>query len=113
MTLTIQEGFAMVQAAQYYKRIVQNGSQQRSWPDEKFRRACEYVRSERIGDIRTVRVGLPGVNYLDRAKPARAPDSQPPPSWTMTCGSVLPLATLQSEPGPLPVPVLLGLRAAR
>ncbi|MBE7499852.1 MAG: Gfo/Idh/MocA family oxidoreductase [Verrucomicrobiales bacterium] len=79
MTLTIHEGWAMVKAAQYYKRIVQNGSQQRSWPDEKFRRACEYVRSERIGDIRVVRVGLPGVNYLDRAKPPRVPDSEPPP----------------------------------
>jgi predicted dehydrogenase len=79
MTLTIHEGWAMVKAAQYYKRVVQNGSQQRSWPDEKFRRAAEYVRSERIGEIRTVRVGLPGVNYLDRAKPPVVPDSEPPP----------------------------------
>ncbi len=78
MTLTIVEGQAMVKAAQYYKRIIQNGSQQRSWPDEKFRRAAEYVRSERIGELRTVRVGLPGVNYLDRAKPPRVPDSEPP-----------------------------------
>lgn len=79
LTLTIREGQVMVQAARYYKRIVQCGSQQRSWGDSKFRRAAEYVRSERIGEIRTVRVGLPGVNYLDRAKPATVPDSAPPP----------------------------------
>ena len=56
LTLTIHEGWAMVKAARYYNRIVQTGSQQRSWRDEKFRRACEYVRSGRIGDIKTVRV---------------------------------------------------------
>jgi predicted dehydrogenase len=78
LTLTIREGQVMVKAARHYGRIVQCGSQQRSWPDEKFRRAAEYVRSERIGDIKTVRVGLPGVNYLDRAKPATVPDSEPP-----------------------------------
>lgn len=63
LTLSIREGQVMRQAARHYQRIVQCGSQQRSWPDEKFRRACEYVRSGRIGDIKNVRVGLPGVNW--------------------------------------------------
>lgn len=76
LTLTIQEGWAMVKAARHHQRIVQCGSQQRSWPDEKFRRACEYVRSGRIGDIKAVRVGLPGVNWT--REPA-VPDSAPPP----------------------------------
>jgi len=76
LTLTIVEGQALVKAARYYKRIVQCGSQQRSWPDEKFRRACEYVRSGRIGDVKTVRVGLPGVNWT---KDPLVPDSAPPP----------------------------------
>ncbi|HNQ88565.1 MAG TPA: Gfo/Idh/MocA family oxidoreductase [Verrucomicrobiota bacterium] len=75
LTLTVHEGWAMVKAARYYKRIVQTGSQQRSWSDQKFRRACEYVRSGRIGDIKTVRVGLPGVNWT---KDAAVPDGEPP-----------------------------------
>jgi len=73
LTLTVHEGWAMVRAARRYQRIVQTGSQQRS--DDKFRRACEYVRSGRIGDVKTVRVGLPGVNWTN--EPA-VPDSAPP-----------------------------------
>jgi predicted dehydrogenase len=61
MSLTIVEGRAMVKAAREHKRIVQNGSQQRS--DAKFRLGCELVRNGRIGTIREVRVGLPGVNF--------------------------------------------------
>lgn len=76
LTLTIHEGWAMVQAARHYKRVVQTGSQQRSWRDEKFRRACEYIRSGRIGDVKAIRVGLPGVNWT--REPA-VPDSAPPP----------------------------------
>lgn len=75
LSLTIEEGKVMVRAARYYKRIVQTGSQQRSWPDEKFRRACEYVRSGRIGDVKMIRVGLPGVNWT---KEPPVPDSEPP-----------------------------------
>lgn len=76
MTLTIVEAIAMEKAARHYNRIVQTGSQQRSWPDQKFRRACEYVRSGRIGDVKLVRVGLPGVNWT---KDPAVPDSAPPP----------------------------------
>ena len=76
MTLTIIEALAMEKAARHYNRIVQTGSQQRSWPDQKFRRACEYVRSGRIGDVKMVRVGLPGVNWT---KDPAVPDSAPPP----------------------------------
>jgi predicted dehydrogenase len=76
LTLTVHEGWAMIKAAREYRRIIQTGSQQRSWPDEKFRRAAEYVRSGRIGDIKTVRVGLPGVNWT---KEPAVPDSDPPP----------------------------------
>ena len=74
LTLVIREGSAMVKAARDHKRIVQTGSQQRS--DAKFRRGCEYVRSGRIGDIRAVRVGIPGVNWM---KDPPVPDSAPPP----------------------------------
>jgi len=76
LTLTVHEGWAMIKAARRNNRIVQTGSQQRSWPDEKFRRAAEYVRSGRIGDVKTVRVGLPGVNWT---KDPAVPDTEPPP----------------------------------
>ena len=52
--------------------VFQTGSQQRS--DTDFRRACELVRNGRIGELKTVRVGLPGgrTDYAktgDRKKP--------------------------------------------
>jgi predicted dehydrogenase len=75
LTLTIAEGRAIVKAARTNKRIVQTGSQQRS--DERFRRACEYVRSGRLGKIKEVRVGIPGPNWIDRAKKPVA-DADPP-----------------------------------
>jgi predicted dehydrogenase len=61
LTLTIAEGKAMIAAARTNKRIVQTGSQQRS--DDKFRLGCELVRSGRIGNVHTVRVGISGVNF--------------------------------------------------
>jgi predicted dehydrogenase len=73
LTLTIAEGRAMVEAARKHKRIVQTGSQQRS--DDKFRLACELVRSGRIGKVKRVLVGIAGVNW----KPPPVPDSSPPP----------------------------------
>jgi predicted dehydrogenase len=74
LTLTIAEGQAMVAAARTNSRIVQTGSQQRS--DNKFRRACELVRSGRLGKIHTVRVGISGVNF-GKKKPI--PDLKTPP----------------------------------
>ncbi len=73
LSLTIAEGRAMVDAARKNKRVVQTGSQQRS--DDRFRLACELVRSGRIGTVRKVTVGLPGVNF---AGPA-VPNTDPPP----------------------------------
>ncbi|MBN2508499.1 MAG: Gfo/Idh/MocA family oxidoreductase [Verrucomicrobia bacterium] len=77
MTLTIQEGKVLVALARKHGRVFQNGSQQRS--DTRFIKACEYVRNGRIGKVKRVLVGLPGVNYSDRAKPPTVPDSEPPP----------------------------------
>ncbi|SFS13005.1 Predicted dehydrogenase [Granulicella pectinivorans] len=57
-SLTIAEGRAMVNAVQKSGRILQIGSQQRSW--KQFRRACELVRNGRIGEITHVEIGLPG-----------------------------------------------------
>lgn len=57
-SLTIAEGRAMVEAVKKSGRILQIGSQQRSW--KQFRRACELVRNGRIGEIKHVEIGLPG-----------------------------------------------------
>jgi predicted dehydrogenase len=72
LTLAVAEGQAMVRAARNHGRIVQTGSQQRS--DDRFRLACELVRNGRLGKIRTIKVGIPKVNF---SGPAVA-DSQPP-----------------------------------
>ena len=56
MTLTIEEGKAMVRACQRYGRILQVGSQQRS--DNAFRRAASLVRNGYIGEVQEARVGL-------------------------------------------------------
>lgn len=57
-SLTISEGRAMSDAIRQSGRIFQIGSQQRS--SAQFRYAAELVRNGRIGDLKTVYVGLPG-----------------------------------------------------
>ena len=57
-SLTIAEGRMMADAVNQSKQIVQVGSQQRS--SEQFRYAAELVRNGRIGQLKTVYVGLPG-----------------------------------------------------
>jgi predicted dehydrogenase len=77
LTLFIKEGQALVEAVRRYRRVFQTGSQQRS--DSKFRKGCEYVRSGRIGKVKTVKVGLPGVNWTKKGNEPQVPDSDPPP----------------------------------
>jgi predicted dehydrogenase len=57
-SLTIAEGRALSNAVQRTGRILQIGSQQRSSPQ--FRYAAELVRNGRIGQLKTVQIGLPG-----------------------------------------------------
>ena len=57
-SLTITEGRALSNAVHRTGRILQIGSQQRS--STQFRYAAELVRNGRIGDLKTVYVGLPG-----------------------------------------------------
>jgi predicted dehydrogenase len=53
LTLTIEEGRALVQAARRYGRVVQMGTMQRSdWPH--FRHACGLVQNGRIGALEKV-----------------------------------------------------------
>lgn len=73
LSLTVREGQQMVDAARAHQRIVQTGSQQRS--DTKFRQACEFVRSGRLGKIHTVLVGIPKPNHPGEPVPDSAPPS--------------------------------------
>ncbi len=57
LALTISEGRAIVTAVKANRVVWQTGSWQRS--REHFRKACEVVRNGRIGDVHTVKVGLP------------------------------------------------------
>jgi myo-inositol 2-dehydrogenase / D-chiro-inositol 1-dehydrogenase len=60
MTMTHAEGVMLRDAVLRTKRVMQIGSQQRSWgPNEQFRKAVELVRSGRVGQIRRVEIGLP------------------------------------------------------
>ena len=74
-TMTHEEGLLLREAVASTGRILQVGSQQRSWknsesrkvriPDEQFRRGCEFVRSGRVGRLKGVEIGLP----IDPSKP--------------------------------------------
>jgi predicted dehydrogenase len=69
MTMTIEEGIRLRDEIGKTSRIFQLGSQQRSsW---QFRRACELVRSGRVGRLNRIEIGLP----IDPT----APDNPPMP----------------------------------
>ncbi len=57
LTMTLREGRAVSDILRARKRAFQIGSQQRS--TAQFRIACELVRNGRIGQLRTVKIGLP------------------------------------------------------
>jgi predicted dehydrogenase len=70
--MTHAEGVLLRDAVAKTGRILQVGSQQRSWgPNEQFRKAVECVRSGRVGNLRRVEIGLP--------TDPTAPDNPPQP----------------------------------
>jgi predicted dehydrogenase len=85
LTLTVEEGRAMVNAVRKYNRVLQTGSQQRTWGN--FHRAIMLIRNGYIGKVNRVI----GVNYAgpwENALPA-----QPVPEgvdWDMWMGPVEP-----------------------
>lgn len=60
LTATIHEARAVVEAARKTARVFQTGSQQRAEYEGRFRTACEYVRSGRIGKLLAIYVGVGG-----------------------------------------------------
>src|SRR5881296_1129148 len=84
ISVVIDEGRKMVEAARKYKRVVQVGTQQRSGMH--FQKAVEVVRSGRLGKVTFVRTW----NY-GNATPGgigNPPDSEPPAGldWDMWLG---------------------------
>jgi len=74
--VTIRESKAARDAVRRYGRVYQAGTQQRSEYGGKFRRACELVRSGRIGRLKTVyayRAGG-GISWLRFGRPQPVPD---------------------------------------
>ncbi len=70
---SIGEGRAAVQAARKYNRVVQIGTQQRSWPH--YQQAAEVIQSGRLGEISEVKVWDFDYLYPGFGSP---PDSEPP-----------------------------------
>jgi len=63
LTLTIDEGKALVKVAKDTGKIFQVGSQQRS--DARFRLACELVRNGRIGKVKLVETRIGGIDVAN------------------------------------------------
>ena len=74
-TMTHAEGIILRDAVAKSGRILQVGSQQRSWgPNEQFRKAVELVRSGRVGNLKAVEIGLP----IDPTAPDQPAQPVPP-----------------------------------
>src|SRR5206468_10330702 len=52
--VTVRESQALLAAVRRYGRVYQAGTQQRSEYGGKFRQACEFVRSGRIGKLQAI-----------------------------------------------------------
>jgi myo-inositol 2-dehydrogenase/D-chiro-inositol 1-dehydrogenase len=78
MTYTIAEAIALRTAVRARKRILQTGSQQRSEnPWNTFRIASEAVRNGRVGQLKTIKVGI----GLDKIKGVKPFPQQPPATF--------------------------------
>jgi predicted dehydrogenase len=78
-SLTIEDGRALSNAVHRTGRILQIGSQQRSWTQ--FRYACELVRNGRIGQLKKIVIGLPVDPSGDEEKEMPIPASLNYDAW--------------------------------
>jgi predicted dehydrogenase len=84
LTLTLAESKRCIDAVRRHKRVLQTGSQQRSNVFGDFRQACEFIRSGRIGDVKTVTVGVGGPSvWCDLPEEAMEPGLD----WNMWLGT--------------------------
>jgi predicted dehydrogenase len=83
--ISIHESQAMLTAVTRYGRVFQGGTQQRSEWAGRFRRACELVRSGRIGRLREVYAFRPGglCEWQHFGKPQPVPDGL---DWDLVLG---------------------------
>lgn len=58
LTLTLHEGKKVIEAVRKHNIVFQTGSQQRTEYGHNFVRACEYVRSGKLGRVVSVNVGV-------------------------------------------------------
>jgi predicted dehydrogenase len=83
LTLTIAEGRAVADAAKKANVVFQTGSQQRSEFDGKFRLAVDLIRNGRIGQVKTVHIGVGPA-----ARPCDLKEEEAPPGtdWDLWLG---------------------------
>ena len=82
LSLTVEQGRAMVKAVQQYNRILQTGSQHRSGPSSRL--ACELVRNGRIGRLERITTTVPVNNAVDPGpgwKPMPVPEGFDYETW--------------------------------
>jgi predicted dehydrogenase len=79
----VREGRAIVDAVRAAGVVFQTGSQQRSEFGGHFRRAVEYIWNGRIGQVKTIRIGI-GVPPKDCDLPAQ--EAPPGTDWDMWLG---------------------------
>lgn len=91
LSLTVEEGRAMVEMAQKHSRIVQVGSQQRTMAVNRF--ACEFVRNGGLGEVRLVQIrNFPGpLRYQSLRKQASSKSIPKDLDWNLFCGPTEPL----------------------
>ena len=82
LSLTLNQGRNIVRVCRETGRIFQTGSQQRS--DDRFRKACEYIRNGRLGKLQNVKVMIGGAPQTEAV-----PDEPVPPglNWDMWLGA--------------------------
>ncbi len=88
-SLTVREGRILSDVLHRLGTVFQVGSQQRSqdpWPH--FKRACELARNGRIGELRTVQVGLPGDPAGGDTTPMPVPENLDYDMWLGTTPEV-------------------------
>ncbi len=108
VTYSILEAVALRRTVEAKKIILQTGSQQRSErPWGSFRKASEAVRNGRLGQLRTIKIGI-GIDHASGAAPAAMPvpanlDYErwlgPAPQQPYMEGRVHPQDSLSDRPG--------------